>query len=131
MSAYLEIRYAHVQMSENPKIAAVIVPHFVRWSFLANSVTYILSGWEKSSIKDKQLIFPLLIFDWRTFARWVTAPWWRQSAKNLQKNMCGWIFEVNSAMYYSAHSRQHWSIFLRSRYLNPAAQKLLTHEKEQ
>ena len=55
MSAYLEIYSAHTKICENAKIAAVIV--LFRWPFLANSMTYILSGWEKSSIKGKQLVF--------------------------------------------------------------------------
>ena len=28
---------------------------------------------------------PVLMFDWRTFSRQVTARWWRHSAKNQQK----------------------------------------------
>ena len=30
----------------------------------------------------KPSFLPLLIFNWRTFSRWVTAHWWRQWAKN-------------------------------------------------
>ena len=55
MSAYLEINSALAQISENAKIAAVIVSF---WPLiLTNSMTYILSGWEKSCTKGKQQIF--------------------------------------------------------------------------
>ena len=72
----------------------------------------------------KPSFLPLLIFDWRTFSRRVTARWWRQSAKNQVSTnqnsrnrwclivrciICWWRWEY----IYSFLSLQYWNqIFL-------------------
>ena len=56
VSTYLEINSAQAQISENTKIAAVILS-FCPLTFFDKLYDYILSGWEKSSRKGKQLIF--------------------------------------------------------------------------
>ena len=47
----------------------------------------------------KPSFLPLLIFDWRTFSRQVTARWWRQSAKD----------EVST----NQNSRNRWYLIVR------------------
>ena len=50
MNAYLEINSAQAKINENAKIAAAIVSYFPL-TFFSDSMTYILNGYEKSSIK--------------------------------------------------------------------------------
>ena len=56
MSAYLEKNSEHVQISKSAKIAAVIVS-FCRLTLFSDSMTYILSLYEKSFTKNKQIYF--------------------------------------------------------------------------
>ena len=60
----------------------------------------------------KSIFLPLLIFDWRTFLRRVTAWWWRQSAKNEvstnQNSRNRWCLIVRRTIYLKAGSRLRW-----------------------
>ena len=66
----------------------------INLSLLVNPFSYrecLCDNWKPSFL-------PLLIFDWRTFSRWVTALWWRQWVKNQvstnQNSRNRWLFIV-------------------------------------